>query len=64
MLHDVFSMTGDGGVVESSCSYTLYDALEHRHTYIKVIKSKYNYQPSKSSVCALEGTFSFLNCSR
>ena len=44
MLQHVFSEIGDGGVhvVQPSCSCTLYDALEHRHTYIfKVIRSKY-----------------------
>ena len=38
MLHDVLREIGDGGVVQSSCSCTLYDALEHRLTYIIIDK--------------------------
>ena len=33
-LRYYFSEVDDGGVVHSSCSYPLYDALEHRYTYI------------------------------
>ena len=54
MLHDVFSEVGDGGVVQSSCSCTLYDALEHRHTYInyrqKVMRNKFIRLVSEVSV--------------
>ena len=63
MLEDVFSEIGDGGVVQSSCSCTLYDALEHRHTYRqKVIRSKYISLVSQVSVL-WKALFPFLTAS-
>ena len=46
VLHDVFSEIDDGGVVQLSCSYALYDALD-RH---KMIITKYISLESQVSV--------------
>ena len=68
MLHDVFSEIGDGGVVQSSCSCTLYDALKHRHAYIILYKIKKHFQNVMLVGMASENsknyTYKCVDCSR